>query len=104
SFHGPLPLVAAGWLRMNPNAWTTSFCLHVALALLIVLAFVGSRVALLRTSYDVNQNWEEPVFLFSATELQRDGLHRIFDHQDDLNHGGSVVLLLLAVPWVAVVG
>ena len=67
------------------------------IALLIVLAFVGSRAALLVTSYDVNQNWEEPVFLFSATELQRDGIRNIFDHQDDLNHGGSVVVLLLFV-------
>ncbi len=74
------------------------------IALLIVLAFVGSRAALLVTSYDVNQNWEEPVFLFSATELQRDGIRNIFDHQDDLNHGGSVVVLLLAVPWVSAVG
>ena len=78
--------------------------LDLAAAILLVVLFVISRAALLVTSYDVNQNWEEPVFLFSATELRHDGLRNIFDHQDDLNHGGSVVLLLLAVPWVAVVG
>lgn len=78
--------------------------LLVTAAVALVVAFVVSRAALLVTSYDVNQNWEEPVFLFSATELARDGLTHIFDHQDDLNHGGSVVLLLLAVPWVRVLG
>jgi hypothetical protein len=70
-------------------------------ALVLVAAFVASRVALLVTSYDANRNWEEPVFLFSALELQRDGIGRIFAYQDDLNHGGSVVLLLLAVPWIS---
>ena len=75
-----------------------------AAALLLVLLFVASRTALLVTSYDANQNWEEPVFLFSATELQRVGLAQIFDYQDDLNHGGSVVLILLAVPWVQMTG
>ncbi len=76
----------------------------LALAAAIVVAFVVSRTALLLTSYDTNRNWEEPVFLLSATELQRDGVGAVFDHQDDLNHGASVVLLLLAVPWVSLLG
>ncbi len=76
----------------------------VAAAGLLVSLFLCGRIGLLLTSYDANKNWEEPVFLFSATELARDGLTHIFDHQDDLNHGGSVLLLLLAVPWVSLVG
>jgi len=70
----------------------------------VALLFVGSRVGLLVTSYDANQNWEEPVFLFSAVELQHDGLSHLFDYQDDLNHGGSLVLVLLAVPWLSIAG
>jgi hypothetical protein len=76
----------------------------VAGAVALIVAFTAARVALLATSYDANQNWEEPVFLFSATELARDGGRAVFDHQDDLNHGASVVLLLLAVPWLSVAG
>lgn len=67
-----------------------------AAALLAV--FVCQRAALLLTSLDANRNWEEPVFAFSASELTRDGLGRLFDHQDDLRHGGSLPLILLAVP------
>jgi hypothetical protein len=78
--------------------------LSVAAAIALVALFVASRVALLITSYDVNVNWEEPVFLFSGLELARDGLRHVFDHQDDLNHGGSVALLVLAVPWISTVG
>ncbi len=70
----------------------------------VIAVFIALRVGLLVTSYDDNNNWEEPVFLFSALELSRDGLGRVLDHQDDLNHGGSVVLLILAVPWVGLVG
>ena len=66
----------------------------------LVALFLASRIALLITSYDANSNWEEPVFLFSAGELARDGIGQVFDHQDDLDHGGSVLLLLLAVPWL----
>jgi hypothetical protein len=86
----------------SPSAWPRGAL--ITIAGLLVAAFIASRVALLLTSYDTNKNWEEPVFLFSATELARDGVTHIFDHQDDLNHGGSVVLLLLAVPWVRVLG
>lgn len=77
---------------------------RIAAAVVLVALFIVSRVALLVTSYDVNQNWEEPVFLFSASELARSGVADVFDHQDDLNHGGSVALLLLAVPWLRVAG
>ncbi len=70
----------------------------------LVALFVAFRVALLVSSYDDNNNWEEPVFLFSGLELAHDGLARVLDYQDDLNHGGSVVLLVLAVPWIRLVG
>ncbi len=78
--------------------------LHVIAAFLLITVFIASRIALLVTSYDANQNWEEPVFLFSSTELARDGLAHVFEHQDDLNHGGSIPLFMLAVPWVETVG
>jgi len=71
---------------------------------LLAAVFVASRVALLLTSFDQNQNWEEPVFLFSALDLQRVGATHIFDYQDDLSHGGSLPLILLAIPWLAVGG
>ncbi len=70
----------------------------------LVALFVAFRVALLVSSYDETNNWEEPVFLFSGLELAREGLANVLDHQDDLNHGGSVVLLVLAVPWIRLVG
>lgn len=76
----------------------------MTLALLLIAAFVATRTGLLLTSYDANQDWEEPVFLFSVEELARDGIVHVFDYQDDLNHGGSVVLLLAAVPWTSIVG
>jgi len=71
---------------------------RVALAGLVVLYF-ATRLGVLASSWDVNQNWEEPVFLYSALELKETGVASVFDHQDDLNHGGSVLLLLAAVPW-----
>ena len=92
---------------MNRNAAPSSVAvqrMRVAAAIAILVVFVISRAALLITSYDANRNWEEPVFLFSATELQREGVSHIFEHQDDLNHGGSLVLLLLAVPWISLFG
>ena len=78
--------------------------LALAAASVLVLLFVASRVAILAASLPRNYNWEEPVFLFSATELARDGLSGLFDHQDDLNHGGSLPLILLGIPWLAVSG
>ncbi len=71
--------------------------LYAVMIVVVVVGFVATRTALLVTSYDANRNWEEPVFLFSASELARDGVTHVFDYQDDLNHGGSVVVLLLAV-------
>jgi hypothetical protein len=73
-----------------------------AVALLAV--FVCQRAALLLTSLDANRNWEEPVFAFSAGELARDGLGRLFDHQDDLRHGGSLPLILIGVAVFRFVG
>jgi hypothetical protein len=70
----------------------------------IVGLFALSRAVLLATSYDSVSNWEEPAFLFSATELLSTGPGHLFDHQDDLNHGGSIALLVFAVPWVATFG
>lgn len=70
----------------------------------LVAAFVAFRAALLVSSYDANTNWEEPVFLFGALELADVGVTHVLEYQDDLNHGGSVVLLLLAVPWIQVMG
>jgi hypothetical protein len=70
----------------------------------LVVLFVASRVALVATSYAEVTNWEEPVYLYSALELQAHGLGTIFDHQDDLSHGGSLPLILLAAPWVHVFG
>lgn len=75
-----------------------------AAAIALVASFVVSRIVLLASSYDTNQNGEEPVFLFSATELARDGFAGLFDHQDDLNHGASVLFLVLAVPWIKLLG
>ena len=88
----------------NDGGTTLGRGLYAVSMVVIVVGFVATRTALLVTSYDTNRNWEETVFLFSASELARDGITHIFDHQDDLNHGGSVVLLLLAVPWIALVG
>ncbi len=65
----------------------------------IVACYFATRFAVLSSSWDANRNWEEPVFLYSTVELQKDGLHEVFDHQDDLNHGGSVALLIAAAPW-----
>ena len=65
----------------------------------LLLAFFVARFALLQTSWDSNANWEEVVFLFSAAELEEKGVSAIFDHQDDLNHGGSIVVLSALVPW-----
>jgi len=73
-------------------------------ALGLVALFVLSRTALLMTSFDANSNWEEPVFAFSAGELAREGASNLFDHQDDLRHGGGLVLVLLGIPWFAVTG
>jgi hypothetical protein len=73
--------------------------LHRTILIALVGSYFVARFALLSTSWDANQNWEEPVFLYSAVELQHAGIGRIFDHQDDLNHGGSIALLLAAVPW-----
>ncbi|GBD26518.1 hypothetical protein HRbin30_01850 [bacterium HR30] len=67
---------------------------------LLVATFFASRALLLLTSSATNQNWEEPVFLFSSLELQREGVHRVWDYQDDLDHGGSVPLLLLGTLWL----
>lgn len=74
------------------------------LAIGIVVLFAISRAALLVISYDSVSNWEEPAFLFGATELLDVGLGNIFDYRDDLNHGSSVALLALAVPWVGMFG
>lgn len=72
----------------------TRFRLAVAA---LVAVFVCQRAALLLTSLDSSRNWEEPVFAFSAGELARDGLGGLFDHQDDLRHGGSLPLILIGV-------
>lgn len=90
--------------RANGDRGRHGAAWQLVAAALILAAFAAARTALLLTSYDANHNWEEPVFLFSATELLRDGMGQVFAHQDDLNHGGSVVLLLLAVPWVSLLG
>lgn len=66
----------------------------------LVALFFTSRALLLLTSSAANQNWEEPVFLFGSLELQREGLWRVWDYQDDLDHGGSVPLLLLGALWL----
>ncbi len=71
-----------------------------ALFALLLAGFFTSRALLLLTSGATNQNWEEPVFLFSSLELQREGLLRVWDYQDDLDHGGSVPLLLLGTLWL----
>ncbi len=83
---------------------TFGYAAAAAAAVLLVAAFVASRIALIATSYDVLANWEEPAFLYSAQELARTGFAHIFDHQDDLNHGGSLALLVPARLWVALFG
>ena len=76
---------------------------HVAAAVLLVV-FVIARVTVITTSYDAVANWEEPVFLFSATELPQVGWQHLFAHQDDLNHGGSLPLIVLCAAWVKLFG
>ena len=65
--------------------------LALCAVVLLVLLFVASRVGILSASLDRNSNWEEPVFLFSATELARDGLSGLFDYQDLLEYSGTWV-------------
>ncbi|GIW44636.1 MAG: hypothetical protein KatS3mg077_1918 [Candidatus Binatia bacterium] len=77
--------------------------LSASAVLILVCVFLVSRAALLSTSSAANENWEEPVFLFSAVELQRLGVTHIWDFQDDLDHGGSVPLLLLGTIWLRAV-
>lgn len=84
----PLPTSMSNDPRYRP--WTL---------LLIVVVYVAVRLGLLLTSWDANLDWEEPVFLYSASVLRENGVAEIFDHQDDLNHGGSVAVLLAAVAW-----
>jgi hypothetical protein len=74
------------------------------LGAVILAAFIASRTLLVSTSFDAVYNWEEPVFLYSALELRAHGITNVLDHQDDLSHGGSVPLLLLAMPWTALFG
>jgi hypothetical protein len=76
--------------------------LPTAAALLAL--FLTTRIALIASSYDAVSNWEEPVFLFSATELPQAGWSRLFAHQDDLNHGASLPLVVLAAGWVRLFG
>jgi hypothetical protein len=70
----------------------------------LVMVFIGARVMLVATSYDTATNWEEPVFLHSALDLNERGLGSIFDYQDDLSHGGSLPLILIASQWVRAFG
>ncbi|MCX8071868.1 MAG: hypothetical protein N3C12_05385 [Candidatus Binatia bacterium] len=82
-------------MRLRLHPW-----LRYAALVAMVAAFWGSRAALLVSSSSANQNWEEPVFLFSSLELQRAGLARVWDYQDDLDHGGSVPLIVLGSLWL----
>jgi hypothetical protein len=75
--------------------WTTAALLTV---------FLSARALLVTYSYDSVANWEEPVFLFSGVDLGEQGLSHLFDYQDDLSHGGSLPLVLIATPWVRLVG
>ena len=84
-------------LTRRPSAWW-------AAAAALVVAFVVSRALLVATSYDSVANWEEPVFLYGALEIHEHGIASTFDYQDDLNHGGSVPLMLIASEWVPVFG
>ena len=70
------------------------------LVAVVFLAFVASRAFLLLTSSERIRNWEEPVFLFSALRVQDEGWARVWDYQDDLNHGGSVPLILAGALWL----
>lgn len=70
------------------------------LVMVLFLAFVASRAFLLLTSSERIRNWEEPVFLFSALRVQDEGWARVWDYQDDLNHGGSVPLILAGAVWL----
>ncbi len=70
------------------------------LVAVLFLAFVASRAFLLLTSSERIRNWEEPVFLFSALRVQDEGWARVWDYQDDLNHGGSVPLILAGALWL----
>ncbi|MBI3784958.1 MAG: hypothetical protein HY270_16315 [Deltaproteobacteria bacterium] len=77
----------------------------MSVAVVVVLAaLIATRILLIATSYDVVANWEEPVFLFSATELPEAGWQHLFDFQDDLNHGASLPLIVIAVFWVKLFG
>lgn len=71
---------------------------------LLATVFVASRWLLVQTSYAAHAHWEESVFLFSALEISHQGLSSVWDYQDDLSHGGSVPLLLLATAAVALCG
>ncbi len=78
---------------------------------LLALAFVGVillaggiRWGLVASSYAAHAHWEEPVFLLSAVHLAQLGLGAVWDYQDDLSHGGSVPLLILATWSVRVFG
>jgi len=70
----------------------------------LLAAFVSARSFLIVRSYDDVANWEEPVFLFSGVDLGNRGITRVFDYQDDLSHGGSLPLVMIATPWVRLVG
>lgn len=68
------------------------------------LLFLASRWLLVQTSYAAHAHWEEPVFLFSGIRLLEEGLGSVWDYQDDLSHGGSLPLLVLAAGAVAAFG
>ena len=70
----------------------------------LVALFVVARCRLIASSYDSLANWEEPVFLYSGVDLGEKEASHLFDYQDDLSHGGSLPLVLMAVPWVRTVG
>jgi hypothetical protein len=75
-----------------------------AAAAALVAAFVLSRAALVASSYDAVTNWEEPGFLYGGLEVAQRGVASVFDYQDDLSHGASVPLILIASRWIDAFG
>jgi hypothetical protein len=65
---------------------------------------VIARATLIAGSYDELANWEEPVFLYSATAVAHDGIGTLLDYQDDLSHGASLPLIAMASAWVRAFG
>ena len=69
-----------------------------------VVALVASRLAWVHWDLDTSLYWEESYRWVSAIEILRGPTQPILDYQADHYQGGSLVMILLSLPFLRVLG